>query len=196
MDPLVIILGIGLALFIAYIFLSELGSEKKRTPFDDREYTINKVFKSTMQPDGEFRSVDESLYEFPAIAAGMLKYKKHEWIIVAFEKDKRVHKIWINKGIDDTTVSLRLPFSTLVDIAVKEGCSAVLVFHNHPNANPSYYKMNDPSDQDIKFANSLAALLQPKGISLIEFICERGRHYKFFSTIDDLSTYVRNPIAQ
>ena len=173
MDPLVIILGIGLALFIAYIFLRELGSEKKRTPFDDREYTINKVFKSNMQPDGEFRSVNESLYEFPAIAAGMLKYKKHEWIIVAFEKDKRVHKIWINKGIDDIIVSLRLPFSTLVDIAVKEGCSAMLVFHNHPNANPSYYKMNDPSDQDINFANSLAALLRPKGMSLIEFICER-----------------------
>ena len=55
--------------------------------FDNREYNVNKEFKN-MRADGRFYKIEERLFEF-LLAAGLLKYKKHEWIIIAFEKEKR-----------------------------------------------------------------------------------------------------------
>ena len=39
-----------------------------------------------MRADGRFYKIEERLFEFPALATGLLKYKKHEWIIIAFER--------------------------------------------------------------------------------------------------------------
>lgn len=42
-----------------------------------------------MNPNGEIYLLDEKLEEFPSIAAGLLKYKKHEWRLTALEKDRK-----------------------------------------------------------------------------------------------------------
>jgi hypothetical protein len=57
--------------------------------FNQHEYSVDKTFKKNMNPNGMFYEIDENLYSFPSIAAGLLKYKKHEWIIIAFEKIER-----------------------------------------------------------------------------------------------------------
>ena len=86
-----------------------------------------------MRSDGRFYKIEERLFEFPALAAGLLKYKKHEWIIIAFEKEKRVELIWLNKGKDNKSVSWFLSASEIVETAKQHSFSSVLVFHNHPN---------------------------------------------------------------
>jgi len=134
-----------------------------------------------MNSDGTFYRINENLFEFPAIAvAAPLKYKKHEWIIIAFEKDKKVELVWLNKGIDRSGVSPYLSVENITKIAEQKNQTSLLILHNHPNINPNYYDCRRPSDQDIKSANEFAQVLNQNGINLLEFVCERGRHYEYF----------------
>lgn len=189
---------IGIFLFISLIFIvthlrpltkdeiKSLGNKRRNRQirkyfsFDTREFTVNKEFKKRMNPNGAFYRMSESLFEFPAIAAALLKYKKHEWIIIAFEKDKKVESIWLNKGFDRSGVSPYLSVEDIAKICKQENQISILIFHNHPNINPNYYDCRRPSDKDIKSANEFAQVLNRNGINLLEFVCERGRHYKYF----------------
>lgn len=148
--------------------------------FNTWEYSVDLQFKKRMRPDGKFYPMDESLYNFPAVAAGLLKYKKHEWIIVAFEKDGRVSLLWVNKGMDRTSVNLYLPIEQIVEIAKERGYGSILIFHNHPNSDPGRYSCRIASPQDIKTAEIFAQALNENGINLVEFVCERGRHHEYF----------------
>jgi hypothetical protein len=153
--------------------------------FDAREFTVDKQFKKRMKPTGTFYELSEDLWRFPSVAAALLKYKKHEWIIVAFEKGKKVDRIWVNKGYDRSGVSLHLPMEGVVDLARSKGHSSILVFHNHPNPNPTYLDCTKPSRKDVESAGRSAAVFNRNGINLMEFICERGRHYRYFLSIAD-----------
>jgi len=163
-----------------------LGSKRRKRQirvyfsFESREFTANKEFKKRMNPNGTFYRMSESVSRFPAVAAALLKYKKHEWIIVAFEKDNKVELIWLNKGFDRSSVSSYLSMENTTKTAEQENQKSVLIFHNHPNINPNYYDCKKPSEKDITSANELAQVLNPKGINLLEFVCERGRHYEYF----------------
>lgn len=129
--------------------------------FDNRQVRANSEFKKNMQVDGSFYQIQESLFEFPSLAAALLKYKKHEWIIVAFEKDKKVDLIWTNKGFDRTSVSLHLPIEQMAEIATKRMQNSVFIFHNHPNVNPNYYDCRKPSEKDIISAKEFFKKIRP-----------------------------------
>ena len=148
--------------------------------FDSREFNANKDFKKSMNPDGRFYQINESLFEFPSLAAALLKYKKHEWIVIAFEQNKKVDSIWLNKGFDRSAVSLYLSMEHIAEIAKEDKQTSVLIFHNHPNANPNYYDCRRPSDKDIKSASDFAQVLNRNGSNLLEFVCERGIHYRYY----------------
>jgi hypothetical protein len=143
--------------------------------FDHREYSVNNHFKKNMQANG---------------------YKKHEWIIVAFEHNHKVDKIWLNKGQDYTQVDLNIDFYKIKNIAESGAYTSVLVFHNHPNSNPSYYSMTEASTKDkdsaTKWANQLLAIK----VNLIEFVCERGNHYIYWRSVSDrffpIESFVEN----
>jgi len=138
-----------------------------------------------MNPDGRFYQINESLFEFPSIAAALLKYKKHEWIIIAFEQNKKVDSVWLNKGFDRSEVSLYLPMEHVANIAKKDKQTSVLIFHNHPNVNPNYYDYSRPSDKDFESASDFAQVLNRNGINLLEFVCERGIYYKYYLSLTD-----------
>ncbi len=194
----IIIITIFLVLFLALFFilthLRDLTDEEMRIlvnkrrnkqirlyfSFDRRKFFVNQEFKKKMHPTGKFYPRDDKLYEFPSIAAGLLKGKKHEWIIIAFERNKAVNKIWLNKGDDNHSVSSNIVIEQIASIAKKDNQQSVLIFHNHPNSNPNYYNCTKPSDQDIKSANLLAQKLNDCDLNLVEFICERGMHYQYF----------------
>lgn len=148
-------------------------------------YSVNNEFKRCMNPDGSFYKFNEKLENFPAIAAALLKYKKHEWIIVAFEKSKLIGTIWFNKGPNNSSVSLHLPLESVVNVAKKDGYSSVLIFHNHPNSNPNVFNCTQPSNQDIVSAKVFAERLNNHGINLLEFVCERGVSYEFYLSPSD-----------
>jgi hypothetical protein len=158
---------------------------KKYFSFNVNEYSVNKNFKKTMNPNGKFYQISEDLYTFPSLSAGLLKYKKHEWIIISFEKDKKIPLIWLNKGFDRSRVSPYLSVSDLIYIANRDGYTSVMISHNHPNRNPNHYDCSRPSSQDLFSANEFAAELNKHGINLLEFICERGRHYRYYAKYSD-----------
>lgn len=73
--------------------------------FNTSEFNIDKEFKERMNPNGKLYRINETLFVFPSIASALLKYKKHEWIIISFEKKKKIDSIWLNKGFDRSGVS-------------------------------------------------------------------------------------------
>jgi hypothetical protein len=140
----------------------------------------DKEFKKKMDASGTFYNIDEPLERFPSVVASLLKYKKHEWIIIAFEKAKKIDLMWLNKGDNRFGVSSFLNLPLLMATAKLGNYNTILILHNHPNWNPNYYKFNKPSNQDISSANEFKNALNPQGLNLLEFVCERGHHYEYF----------------
>lgn len=171
--------------------ISELSHKRRQNAirkyfvFDKRPYFVGSTVKSRMNPNGRFYEIEKTLYEFPSYTAGMLKYKKHEWIIVAFEKQRNVLKLWLNKGFDRTRVGLFLNKEEIANMAKESNCDSVLIFHNHPNINPNYYSYHRPSENDLISAKEFAQLFNNEGLNLVEFICERGMHYQYFLSPSD-----------
>lgn len=153
--------------------------------FCNYEIQVNESFKKNMKPDGKFYKMEESLYNFPSIAAALLKYKKHEWIIAAFEKGRYIDLIWINKGLDNKSVAISFPWQDIANFASDHNYISILLFHNHPNKDPRRYNCTSPSNADIVSAKEFSYILDWKSINLIEFICERGKHYEYYRAIVD-----------
>lgn len=147
--------------------------------FSRQELSPDLTFKREMNPKGEFYNVSEELYLFPSVVASLLKYKKHEWVIIGFEKDRKIDLLWLNKGKDNLSVRSLLDADDICKIAIDRQYKSVLKFHNHPNSNPNYYDCSEPSEQDLYNADYLAKKLNKAGINLITFVCERGMHYEY-----------------
>lgn len=144
------------------------------------QIVVNPEFKTRMNATGKFYRISDSLFEFPSRVAGLLKYKKHEWVIIGFEKNKAIDLIWVNKGFDNSRASIYLPISRTKEIAKQGHHSSVLVFHNHPNPNPNRYDCTSPSDLDRATAREYASVLNASCINVVKFVCERGRPHRYF----------------
>lgn len=153
--------------------------------FSRGEYEVDAGFKKRMNPNGRFYRLEENLSEFPALSAALLKYKKHEWIVVAFEKEQKVSLVWLNKGLDRSGVSLHMSVNEITTTAQSEGFTSILMFHNHPNSDPNHLDCTKPSERDMQSALEYAEQFNGQGLNLIEFVCERGRHYQYFSSLSD-----------
>lgn len=154
--------------------------------FTSIERVANTEFKSKMKSSGKLYSVDENLSEMPDLAAALLKHKKHEWVILAFEANQKIKCIWLNKGRDKTSVRIFLSNEEIMNFSAENQISTVLCFHNHPNSNPQYYICSKPSQADLDSATNSFNILKNAGINLIEFVCERGKHYNYYYGISDL----------
>jgi acetylglutamate synthase len=60
--------------------------------FDRSEHSVNQEFTKNMSAHGAFYETNIPLRWFPAKAAALLKYKKHEWRILAFGRNGVVDK--------------------------------------------------------------------------------------------------------
>ena len=153
--------------------------------FKNNECSVDMNFKKRMKPTGKFYQTDEPLFKFPSIAAGLLKYKKHEWTIVAFEKDTRIFLIWLNKGPDRSTVSTFISPDRIAEIANEKDATSVLTFHNHPNPDPNYISCTKPSQQDIQTAAFRESVYNKNNLNFLSFVCERGRHFRYYFSPSD-----------
>lgn len=151
--------------------------------FDGGQWSADPIFKKNMNPNGKFYFMQESLFSFPSIAAALLKSKKHEWIIIALEKNNIVEKVWVNKGVSRESVCSYLSSENIAYHANLDDYTSVLILHNHPNINPNYFTYKNPSEADINSAYYYSSLLNQEGINLIEFVCERGFYYEYFRSI-------------
>ena len=138
-----------------------------------------------MNPNGSYYNIEELLFDFPSISSSLLKYKKHEWIIIGFEKKRKVQTIWVNKGLDRENVSLQIGLDQIASRGFNEGITSILISHNHPNTNPTQFICSNPSKQDLISARESAKVFNSKGLNLIEFVCERGKHHEYFRSISN-----------
>ena len=134
----------------------------------------NPDFKSGLKPDGALYTAAVPMHEFPSYAANLLKHKKHEWLAVGFARSRVVTRIWAHKGPDKTRVAIGFAPGELPEMARRHGAEVVMVFHNHPASDPTRYVYHLPSPQDAASAQTLAEEVAGIGVSLAEYVCERG----------------------
>ncbi|NBI06111.1 JAB domain-containing protein [Senegalia massiliensis] len=144
-----------------------------------KKFNNDKELKKHMNPKGGFYTIDKKLSETPELVASLLKYKKHEWIVLAFVKNDRVECIWANKGKDSKSVGLILSFDNIVRLAKDNNYTSILMFHNHPNPNPNMYNCTQPSDRDLETVNEWSNICKKSEVNLTVYICERGVSYKY-----------------
>lgn len=146
-------------------------------------YYPNPRFKSKLKADGRFYPVSLDVGQVPSYVANLLKYKKHEWAVLVFLKDRVAKLMWANKGVDRTQVSTLLPEYLMVQMAIENDCNVIMKFHNHPASQPHLYRYNAPSEQDRRWADVLSVALVNHAISCAMYVCERGRAYRYNLTV-------------
>ena len=146
---------------------------------------VDGEFKRRMAASGRLYAVQEGLPVFPSIAASLLKYKKHEWVIIGFERGHSVVLMWMNKGCDNSAVEFMVSNEQIADIALTNHCSTVLILHNHPNPDPSRYSASRPSEIDLSGSAERGEHLARQGLNLIEYVCERGWPHEYRRVVSD-----------
>ena len=152
--------------------------------------------KKAMKSTGAFVACDLDYHEAPSRIAGLLKYKKHEWIVFAFIAKRRVVRLWWNKGPDGTRVWPLLPLSTLEALVTALGVDTIAILHNHPNANPSRFRVHRPSEADLNSAMQLHRVLAAMKGSLLEFICERGIAHLYYAAFAETVVPIEPVLAE
>ncbi len=153
--------------------------------FSTESQVADPAEKKAMKSQGEFMRCDLDYRSAPARIAGLLKYKKHEWVVFGFIRDHRVVQLWWNKGPDGTCVRSFLRDHQLRGAIwiIRPDCIAI--FHNHPNSNPSVYRTNAPSKTDLRSAGLYDGEFSQIGVTLLEFICERGIPHIYYASFRD-----------
>ncbi len=137
--------------------------------------------KKAMKARGEFVKCDLEFFDAPVRVAGLLKYKKHEWIVIALISAKKVGYLWWNKGPDGTQVYSLIDHQTLKSVIETLQIDSIAILHNHPNPNPSRYTTSQPSERDLQTAEKEQEALGAIGISVLHFVCERGMPYLYYA---------------
>jgi len=146
--------------------------------------------KKAMKASGQFVRCDLGFFQLPSSIAGLLKYKKHEWVVLVFVKDLHAEHLWWNKGQDGTSVSPHLRGGHLDNALRLHKPDMVVRLHNHPNPDPSKYRVNQPSSQDLKSAEYFSNLLSQQGIAFMDFVCERGVPYLYYALLSSRSASI------
>lgn len=146
-------------------------------------YSPTNEFKSSIKPNGKMYVCDIPVKDFPFFAAQLLKGKKHEWVIIAFEKNLTIKQFWVNKGPNNEHVSYKIDITDIVNICKVNNYTSVIRLHNHPNSDPKHYDCLVASDQDYYSAKCNSNILIDKGINWLDFVCERGNWLLFYKAI-------------
>jgi len=152
---------------------------KKYYQFNKVTVTVNKQFKASLNPEGKWYTTEMELSLFPSYIAALLKGKKHEWVVLAIEKDGVVCGFYANKGRDKSSVSFNCSLTEVMRKCELQDCSTILRFHNHPNGNPNHETHLLPSKQDKMSAKSCAERVI-HSYNWLDFVCERGNFIKYF----------------
>jgi hypothetical protein len=175
---------------LTYLETCSLAAKRRRKAvrryfsYSMQQMTVSPEFKARMNAQGQLYRINDRLSDFPGRAAGLLKGKKHEWIVCAFERHQNIEFIWVNKGVKER-VPLGLPFAEMQTLAERHEVTSNLILHNHPNSNPSRLDLLVPSSQDLTFSQNCIQFFNGVGITVALFICERGRFREFaFSACD------------
>jgi hypothetical protein len=140
----------------------------------NRIYADAQVLKNAARAKGTFcKSPYSSRGDFLDYMGQFFKYKRHEWVFIAFMTDGVVDRFWVNKGPDNEGVSPFIGISDAAEICQKEGFNHVLVGHNHPSGALA------ASKQDRVFLEQFMDSLAQVNVSVehLVFVAGRWRNY-------------------
>lgn len=169
--------------------ISLLSKVKAKKYFDDlymfdvdiSSRRMSAESKAFMEAEGKYYEMDTDIDVFGMWVSSLLKYKKHEWVVVAFEKDRKIFGMWLNKG-EPRSVYFLPSLKELVEKCKSEGGRALIRFHNHPNPNSSLYNTLLPSEQDLFSAKWCANIANENQLNWIDCVCSVGKCKKYFSS--------------
>ncbi len=167
-------------------------SEKRARRFIKNNYnhfshgfiTPDKYFKGSLNGKGGWYPVNIPLYSFPSYVAGLLKWKKNEWVVFGFVKDKTVEIIYANRG-EKEQVCPNLDIEEAIRVCKQRHYQTIIRAHNHPNSYPQIQSMLGPSDQDMLSSAFLSSVANAAGISSLDIVCERGSFHIFNKRISN-----------
>jgi len=160
---------IVVAIIIYAVWYNQVQIRKFREIYNNAQ-----ALKKTAHGKGSFfHSPYRSRRDFLDYMGQFFKYKKHEWIFVAFMVDGLVDRFWLNKGPSAEGVSPFIGIQDIARICKDNGYTHVLVGHNHPAGALS------PSKQDRIFLEEFMDLLAQENISVehLVFVAGRWRNY-------------------
>jgi len=137
-------------------------------------YANAQVLKKTARATGTLcKSPYSSRGDFLDYMGQFFKYKKHEWIFIAFMIDGVVDQFWVNKGSDNKGVSPFIGIRDAAEICQEKIFNHVLVGHNHPSGALA------PSKQDRIFLEEFMDSLAQVNVSVehLVFVAGRWRNY-------------------
>ena len=158
-----------IALIICVVWYNQVKLRRFRHILADAQ-----VLKKTVRGAGTFcQSPHSSRRDFLDYMGQFFKYKKHEWVFIAFMTDGVVDRFWLNKGPDNEGVCSFVGISDVAEICQKEGFNRVLVGHNHPSGALA------PSKQDRIFLEKFIDPLAQVTVSVehLVFVAGRWRNY-------------------
>ena len=148
--------GVGEAKALTILAAIELGKRVSNKNINDR-VLINNTSK---------------VHEY---FAPLLKDKKQENLLVILLDNKK-RLISYQNMYQGTSESSIVSIKEILNYAIKERASAIIIMHNHPSGIVS------PSDEDIKLTNNLISSGKLIGIPLIDHLITNGvDYYSFFN---------------
>jgi len=141
-------------------------------------YSPTKDFKSGLKPNGRLYQIELDMPHVPSFVASLLKYKKHEWSVLAFIKNRKAEYLWANKGRDRTQVQL-VSINSVLKTAKETGCDVIMAFHNHPAHDAQHYSYRKPSSPDLEASEKFSNILNANNISYLDHVCERGTAHRY-----------------
>jgi hypothetical protein len=186
-------LGILILIFLLYILknyiedtapLTELEinnlSKKRRLKIfaDDLklvEYSfhIDIETKKKFGPKLKYYEHEIEIGTFPSWCAGLLKGKKHEWLIIAIGDMKSIKGYWLEKGKDNKSIQTSLSNIELI-VGLNQGeIDNLFIIHNHPGSNLF------PSENDKECIKDIFSRYSYGFINVLGFIACRGKQNLF-----------------
>ena len=145
--------------------------------FKDKALTLRSFIKEVallyQKQQAEQIPVTQSKNELLKYCKEKLGFKKDEefWMISLDSKYAIIKENLISKGLSDKTPVYP---RQVIETAMKNGASAILLLHNHPNGNPQ------ASEQDITITKAIDIPARVLNISIYDHIIVAGENYFSF----------------
>lgn len=146
--------------------------------FLTKKKKTSRKFSKNMNPDGKYYHMEVPLEEMPSVAASLLKSKRYEWRILAFERDGMVDCIYSNKG-EEHSVSIKEDISKILQLCDECEYTTVFDVHNHPSGELR------PSSADISSCNALSSIFMKMDINFIGIIVSDNLWTCYYKKISD-----------
>jgi len=159
-------------------------AEKSRLNFSTEHFEINPDYRQFLSSGGRWDEISVPYNKALAMAAELIRYKRHEWLILILASNTKCRFIWANKGNNNMSCYLSGTFDDIIEKAIQNGCGTIIDFHNHP-CTVDFQGALSPSDTDMNTAAKWAEKARAAGLNYICAVGVRGQFSVYYSSFDE-----------